>query len=174
MQGEGRKRFCPNCQTYVHAIEQYSLKEIECLGESAGRLCGYIAGESLAQPRSRRAMLVAALLTAISPLMAQSGRARIRVTDASGVVIQGAEAYMTGKDQEPILIRANEAGEILLANLPIGDSRITVTHPGFKNLPVIVTIRNADELRVDAKLEAHVDQLSGNFHKKRRGWWIFH
>jgi hypothetical protein len=72
------------------------------------------------------------------------------------------------------LTKTNEAGEIVLADLPIGDLRITVTHPGFKNLPVIVTIWNADELKVDAKLEAGVDQLSGNFRKKRRGWWIFH
>ena len=122
MHGEGRQRFCPDCHTYVHALEQYSLKEIESLQrESADRLCGYIAGESLTQLRSRRAVLVGVLLTAVSPLMAQSGRVRIRVTDASGTLIQDAEAYMTGKDHKLILTRANEAGEIALANLPIGD-----------------------------------------------------
>jgi hypothetical protein len=122
--------------------------------ESPNRLCGYLAGESLPQPRSRRAVLLGALLTAVSPLMAQSGRVRIRVTDLTGTVIPGAEASLLGIDEKLILAgRADKAGEIVLTGLPIGDSRITLTCPGFKNLPLVVTIRNADELNVDAKLE---------------------
>ena len=73
--------------------------------------------------------------------------------------------------------RANNDGEIVLTDLPIGDSLITVTHAGFKNLPLVVTIRNADELEVAAKLEAGVEMLPGNFRnippKKRKHWWIF-
>jgi hypothetical protein len=90
-----------------------------------------------------------ALLTAISPLMAQSGRVRVRVMDATGAIIPGAEVLLSG-----VLVgRADQTGEILLTGLPIGESQLTVTRPGFKNLPLVVTIRNADELNVDAKME---------------------
>lgn len=87
--------------------------------------------------------------------MAQSGRVRIRVTDATGAVIgERPEASLLGNDAKPILTaHANEVGEIVLTGLPIGDSRITVTWPGFKNSSRIVTIRNADELKIDATLE---------------------
>lgn len=82
-----------------------------------------------------------------------------------------------GKDEKPLLTeRANTAGEIIFTGLPLGDSRITVTSPGFKNLPVIVTVSNADELKVNAKLEVG-SVVMGIFlepaHKKRKRWWIF-
>jgi len=148
--GEGRRRFCSECQTHIHALEQYSDAEIEDLRrESGGHLCGYMAGESLPPPRSRRAVLMGALLTAISPLMAQSGRVRVRVMDAAGAVIPGAEVLLSG-----VLVgRADQRGEIVLMGLPIGESQLTVTRSGFKNLPLVITIRNADELNVDAKME---------------------
>lgn len=152
--GEGRKRFCPNCQTYIHAIEQYSAEEIEDLRrESLGRLCGYLKGESVLQPRSQRAVLVGAALTVISPLMAQSGQVRIRVMDLRGAAIPSAEASILGNDGNPALTgRANQLGEIVLTGLPIGDSKVRVTCAGFMTLPRIVTIRNSDEVKVDARL----------------------
>jgi hypothetical protein len=95
-----------------------------------------------------------ALLTTISPLMAQSGRVRIRVIDPTGAVLRNAEASVLGKDEKSILAgRTNKDGEIVLAGLPIGNSRITVTCQGFKNLRLIVTIQNADEIEVEAKLK---------------------
>jgi hypothetical protein len=153
--GEGRKRFCPDCQTYIHAIEQYSAEEIQNLRlESPGRLCGYLAGESPLLPRSRRAVLVGAALTVISPLMAQSGRLRIRVTDRTGAVIPSAEASTLGKDGEPTLTeRANRFGEIIFTGLPVGDLNVKVSCAGFKALPLVVTIRNSGEVKVDAMLD---------------------
>jgi len=114
-----------------------------------------LVGESPPPSRSRREVLVGVALTAISPLMAQSGRVRIRVTDSSGtLMIPEAEASLMGKDDKPILTaHANEAGEIVLSGLPIGDSRINVSCRGFNNLPLIVTIRNAEELKIDAMLQ---------------------
>lgn len=94
-------------------------------------------------------MLMGAFLTAISPLMAQSGRVRIRVMDYAGAVIPGAEVLLFG-----VLVGvADETGQIALTSPPIGESQLTVTRPGFKNLPLIVTVRNGDELNIDAKMQ---------------------
>jgi len=94
------------------------------------------------------------LATAVSLLLAQAGRVRIKVTDLIGAVIPGVEASLLGPDEKPILARrANESGEIVLSGLPIGDSRVILSKPGFKQLPLVITIRNADEVKVDAKLE---------------------
>jgi hypothetical protein len=154
LSGDGRERFCPDCQTHIHALEQYSSEEIEALRrESPDRFCGYLGGESLPEPRSRRAVLVGALLTAISPLMAQSGRVRIRVTDPAGDVIPTAKASLLGPDGRPQLTRqADPVGEIVFTNLPIGDSRVVVRCQGFDSLPLTVTVRNGDEVKVEARL----------------------
>jgi hypothetical protein len=153
--GDGRRRFCDECQTYVHALDQYSLEKFQRLKrESQGRVCGFIAGESVPEPRSRRAVLVGALLTAISPLMAQSGRVRIRVTDPAGAVLPGAEVSLLGSnDKSTRTQRSNEEGEVIFTDLPIGDSRLLVNRQGFRNLPLTVTVLNGEEVSVDAKLE---------------------
>ena len=100
--------------------------------------------------------------------MAKSGSVRIRVIDAAGLVIHDAEAYLPKRNKRPDLIKANKAGEIVFTGLPIGDSRIIVGHDGYKSLPLIVTIKNAQELKIDATLEAddHDHQLPGNFRNK--------
>ena len=86
--------------------------------------------------------------------MAQAGRVRIKVTDFIGAVIPGVEASLLGPDEKPILAgRTDESGEIVLSGLPIGNSRVILSKPGFKKLPLVITIRNADELKVHAKLE---------------------
>ena len=152
--GDEQKRFCPDCQTHVHALDQLSPQQIESLRqESAGHLCGYLTGEPLVQQRSRRAVLIGAMLTAISPLMAQSGRLRIRVMDERGGLIPNAEVSLLGKDEKPVLTeRANQAGEVVLTSLPIGDSRVGVSVRGFRPLSLTVTIRGSEELSVDARL----------------------
>ena len=128
-------------------------------------------------PRSRRAILVGALLTAVSPLMAQSGRVRIRVTDSSGTaVVPRAAVSLLGEDDKPLRsLETDEMGETVFTDLPFGDSRLTVTCPGLKNLALTVTVRNSQEVRVDAKLE--VGTMVGEvvaIKPKRRWWHIFH
>ncbi len=174
--GEGRTRFCPACETFIHALEQYSDKEIEDLRrESGGRLCGYLAAEFLPPPRSRRAVLLGALLTAASPVMAQSGRVRIRVTDAMGAVVPGAVASLFGTDRKVALTgRADEAGEIVLTGVPMKVSEVRVTHPGFKIFSLVgVPNLNADELKLDVKLEAGGEVMGVVSFKKRKHWWLF-
>src|ERR1019366_4435665 len=154
--GDSRKGFCADCQSYIHDVEQYSDAEIDGLRRtSPGRLCGYLSDEAIVQPRSRRAILVGAMLTAISPLMAQSGRVRIRATDASGVVRPEAKASILGQDGKPgLTTHANEQGEIVFGDLPIGNSKITVASQGFSRRDIVVTIRNAEDVRFDVELTA--------------------
>lgn len=174
LNGEGRKRFCEECQTDVHALDQYSTEEFEELKLKSGRVCGFLAGESLPEPRSRRTILIGAFLTAISPLMAQSGRVRIRVTDLTGAIIPDAVAALLGEDDKPIRIaHANEAGEIEFTGLPRGDSRFFVQRPGFKNLPLTVTVRNTDEVKVQAQLEVATMGDTVLVRPKRHWWQIF-
>ena len=107
--------------------------------------------------------------------MAQPGRVRIRVTDTTGaVIIPNAEASLLRQGEQPILIgRANEDGEILLADIPFGDAQIRVTYPGFK--PLILTgirIVNTNELKLDAKLEVGFSPNTSPI-KRHKRWWIF-
>jgi hypothetical protein len=177
--GDGRKRFCDECKTYVHAVDQYTSQEFDDLRrESLGRVCGFLGRESVPEPRSRRAVLAGALLTAISPLMAQSGRVRIRVTDPAGAVIPGAEVSLLGPDDKPTRTeQSNEEGEVIFTDLSIGDSRLVVKRLGFRDLALTATVRNSEEVRVDAKLEVAV---MGEFLRivpprpKRHWWHIFH
>jgi uncharacterized surface anchored protein len=99
-------------------------------------------------------VLVGALLTAISPLMAQTGRVRIQVTDASGAVVPGAVASLLGPDDNVIrTARSDGLGEIVLTDLPFGDCRFAVATPGFKARRLTVTVRNGDEVKIEAVLE---------------------
>jgi hypothetical protein len=139
----------------VHAIEKYSEQEWEEVWkESGGRVCGLLCEELPPQPRSRRAVLLGALLTAISPLMAQSGRVRIMVTDPTGTVIPTAQASLLGSDNKPTRTEhANERGEIVFADLPLGDCRFAVTTIGFATSQVVVTLRNGDEVKIETSLQ---------------------
>lgn len=179
LSGEGRKRFSDECQTHVHALDQYSVEELAELQRQSGRVCGFLAGESLPEPRSRRAILIGAFLTAISPLMARSGRVRIRVTDITGDVVPRPEATLIGADGNPSrTVQGNESGEIVLTDLPLGVLKLRLTGPGFGTLLATVTVHNSKELKVEATLmvgvtgmivEAEPEPLS----PKRHWWRIF-
>src|SRR5579862_122296 len=158
LRGEGRQRYCDACGTSVHAIGQYSEEEWAQVWQAAeGRVCGLLCKESPPVPRSRRGVLLGALLTAISPLMAQAGRVRIRVTDPMDAVIPTAEASLLGPDNKPTRTeKANEAGEIVIADLPLGDCRLAVFAPGFSARRLTVTVRGGDELKVEARLEVGI------------------
>jgi len=154
LSGDSRKRFCDECQKFVYAIDQYSGPEIDDLRRNSARVCGLITGESLPAPRSRRAILVGALLTTISPLMAQSGRVRVRVTDSTGAGLFGAEVSLLGPDGKPQRTETADAnGDVVLTDLPIGDLELSITCRGFNLRRLTVIVRSSDEVRVDAKLE---------------------
>jgi uncharacterized surface anchored protein len=86
--------------------------------------------------------------------MAQSGRVRILVTDRTGAVVPTAEASLLGSDNSTIRTEAaNGTGEIVFVDLPFGDSRFAVKALGFNTRRLMATIRNGDELKVEAVLE---------------------
>jgi hypothetical protein len=126
--------------------------------------------------------------------MAQSGRVRICVTDRTGAVVPSAEASLLGSDNNPTRTEpANGTGEIVFVDLPFGDSRFAVKAAGFNTRRLTATIRNGDELRVEAVLEvgfvgttievaaektppsqaAVSAPASESKHPKRRRWLIF-
>ena len=170
LRGDGRRRHCDECRKDVHAMDQYSPKEWEELWlASNGCVCGFLGGESAPGPRSRREVLVAALLTAVAPLMAQNGRVRIVVKDATGAVIANAEALLQGGDGKTI--RTNEAGEIVWSDLPLGSATFVVRSSGFVSRPLTLTVRNGEEVRAEVVLE--VSFVGEVMPKKRRRWWKF-
>jgi hypothetical protein len=84
LEGEDRARFCATCKTHVHLIADYSPIEWKKVwADSNGHVCGFL-GDSLVPQRGRRAILVGALLTTVSPLFAASGRVKFRVIDPAG------------------------------------------------------------------------------------------
>lgn len=155
LHGDERKRHCDVCQRSVHAIERYSIEEWDQIWrESEGRVCGFLGGESPAKLRSRRVVLAGAFITAISPLMAQNGRVRVRVSDAAGAVVTTAEVSLLGADGKATeKFRANASGETVWTDLPMGDCRFAVDAPGFKRLPLTVTLHSGAEVKIDAVLE---------------------
>jgi Carboxypeptidase regulatory-like domain len=155
LEGEGRVRYCGVCRKNVHALDELTARERDQLWlESNGHLCGMLTRTSVEPARSRRAILVGALLTAVSPLLAQSGRVRIRVTDVTGAVVPGATvSLLRADDTASRTLKADQRGEAVFTDLPMGDSRISVTMPGFATLHRTVTIANSDEQRIDARLE---------------------
>ncbi len=152
LRGDGRRRHCDECRKDVHAMDQYSPKEWDELWRASnGCVCGFLGGESAPEPRSRREVLVAALLTAVAPLMAQSGRVRIVVKDPTGTVIANAEAVLHGGDGKAI--RTNDAGEIVWTDLPLGSATFVVRSSGFMQRSVTVMVRNGEEVRAEVTLE---------------------
>jgi hypothetical protein len=152
--GDGRERFCSTCNTHVHAIADYSPDEWNRLWqESGGHVCGFLCGESMTPPRSRRAILVGALLTAVSPLWAQTGRIRIRAIDITGAAVPHATVSLLGAEDRPMRsATSDERGESVWTDLPLGDSRISVTAPGFMLFRQTITIRNSEEQVIEAPL----------------------
>jgi hypothetical protein len=105
-----------------------------------------------------RAVQVVVLALFLSPVSAQTGTVRIRVTDAADSVIPSANSSLLAPNEQPVrTVTANEAGEIVWTNLPLGDSHFEVTSPGFKPRRLNVMVRNSDEQTVVAWLEVAGD-----------------
>jgi hypothetical protein len=86
--------------------------------------------------------------------MAQTGRVRIRVTDATGAVVPNAEVSLLGADEKATrTARTDAVGEAGLMDLPFGDCRFTVAASGFQTRRLTATIRNGDEVQLGARLE---------------------
>lgn len=165
MEGNGRARRCRECDTLVHNIEAYSEAEWERLWrESGGKVCGMLGGESPREVRSRRAVLAGALLTAISPLMAQDKRLEFVVQDPFGAVLVNATVELF--DKQGIVLRkvqTNERGEAVWTNLPAGDSMFRFVATGFTSKTIAVTLVGAEEKHVEVKLQDVRTEVLGTF-----------
>jgi hypothetical protein len=149
--GGGRARFCGTCTTHVHSISEYSAEEWNRLWrESNGHVCGMLARVTVEPARSRRAILLGAVLTAIAPLFGQSGSLRIRVKDIAGAVVPHANISVPGTD---VTATTDASGEAVISGLSVGDSRISITVPGFIRFQQTVTIRDGEERVLNAQLQ---------------------
>jgi Carboxypeptidase regulatory-like domain len=119
--------------------------------------------------------LVGALLTMASPLMAQSGRVRFRVSDQTGALVPDAEISLLNKDSEASLtLHTDNEGKAVFTGLPMGIARFTVASPGFPTVPVTVALSGRKEVKVWATLRLPViGEVIAVPPQKRRGWWIF-
>ncbi len=87
-------------------------------------MCGFLCGESPTPPRSRRAILVGALLTAVSPLFAASGRVRFRVIDLNGDPLPKTNIELLDPDNKTVQsVETDDSGQAVLIGIPLGDSR---------------------------------------------------
>jgi hypothetical protein len=116
-----------------------------------------------------------ALLTLASPLLAQSGRVRFRVTDPTGEPVMGAEISLLNKEDETSLtLHTDQAGMAVFTGLPRGVARFKVASKGFLSVPVTVTIGGSKEVKVWANLKLPiVGEVVPVPIRKRKGWWIF-
>jgi Carboxypeptidase regulatory-like domain len=157
--GAGRARYCTDCKTQVHDLSAYTpdeWRELWTLND--GHVCGLLCGESPTPQRSRRAILVGALLTAVAPLWGQVGGVRMRVIDRTGAVIAGAEVSLLGANNQPIRTSSTDAsGEVIWTGLSLGDNRVLVTATGFSRRTVTVTIHVGNEQKVGSPLEIALD-----------------
>jgi hypothetical protein len=120
--------------------------------------------------------LAGALLTAISPLLAQSGRVRFRVTDPVGAPVPDADISLVDKDEKVLLTEhTDSAGTAVFTGVPMGVAQFIVASPGFNSTPVTVTISNGKEVKVWATLTVGggVGEIVVLPRRKVKGWWIF-
>jgi len=118
--------------------------------------------------------LVGALLTVVSPLLAQSGRVRFRVTDWTGAPFPGAEISVLDKEEARLTRQTDDAGAAVFTGLPKGVARFKVASSGYRTIPVTVTISSAKEVKVWATLTLPVTgTVIALPPRKRKGWWIF-
>jgi hypothetical protein len=158
MQGDEVKRLCAACNTMVHAFHEYSTADWEQLWrESGGKVCGMLPQVSAPMPRSRRSILVGALLSLAAPLLAQNGRVRMVVTDPSGAVVANATTALLDKDDQPVrTIKTNDIGEAVWTDLPMGTLPFAVSQSGFKTRPLTVTVQGSAELRIVVVLDVGI------------------
>lgn len=155
LSGEGRERYCSDCQKSVHAFDDYSSEELNRLWEeSGGKVCGRLQTEAAPETRSRRAVLAGTLLTAISPLLAQEGRLVIRVVEPTKAEIPRAEVQRLNSENVPVqTILTDEQGRAKFAQLPLGSNQFKIVAPGFVAKTVTATVMaNETSLEVELKV----------------------
>jgi hypothetical protein len=104
--------------------------------------------------RGRFAVIVVTLLAAISPLFAQTGRVRVRVTDPIGTPVAEAEVSLLGVAGKAVQTSlSDKTGEAVFEGLPMGDVAFAVSATGFKTRSSTVRLRSGDDVKVEVRLD---------------------
>ena len=154
--GDESERFCEACQKPVHALAGRSEQDIfALLRDGHGHLCGYIANEPMPPPaRSRRFILVAAAITAISPMLAQNGQCKVQVKDAGGgPVVDANLAIFIAETRKVAEAKTDSAGVAVIKNLPMGNLKIVISSTGFAIATQLVTLTGAEEKTIEITLQ---------------------
>jgi hypothetical protein len=120
-------------------------------------------------------ILVGALLTAVSPLFAASGRVKFRVVDLSeDSVAKTSIAVLNGEDKPVQSVETDQSGEAVVTGLPLGDSRFAVTSPGFESRELTLALHNRKEVKVEVHLRipdiGTVVEVKPKRPRTRGGW----
>jgi hypothetical protein len=79
---------------------------------------------------------------------------RIRVTDLAGSVIAAAEVSLLRANDQPIrTLSADNVGEILWTDSPVGFSRFLISAPCFMPRQLPITLANGEERSVEVRLD---------------------
>lgn len=98
-----------------------------------GLVCGTMAEEPSSPAQTRRVAMAGALLTSISPLLAQNGRLQITVTDPSGTVVNGAPVAISLPGGTLRRGKTGDGGGIEFSELPDGRYQVDVHRIGFSH-----------------------------------------
>ena len=116
-----------------------------------------------------------ALLTAVSPLFAASGRVKFRAVDLSeDSVAKTSIAVLNGEDKPVQSVETDQSGEAVVTGLPLGDSRFAVTSPGFESRELTLALHNRKEVKVEVHLRipdiGTVVEVKPKRPRTRGGW----
>jgi hypothetical protein len=95
------------------------------------------------------------LLAAVLPLVGQTGRVRVRITDPLGARIFDAPVSFFDKDRKVVQqARSDRMGELVLTDLPVGEGSVEIAVPGFKRMTYAqLKVDSEGEKVIDAKLQ---------------------
>jgi hypothetical protein len=82
-------------------------------------------------------------------------------------------SLLRGHDDQIRPLQTNHDGEVVLTDLPLGDSVISITMRGFRTSHREVTIRDGDEQKVEVALQIGSSVGPMVVVSKRHWWHIF-
>src|SRR5437762_436040 len=93
------------------------------------------------------------VLAMVSPLLAQDGRVRVSVRDATKAALITAEVSVKCSDGSSRTARVDGEGVVALASLPPGKLEVEVRAPGFKVWQGSAMMAPGGDEHVEARLE---------------------
>jgi hypothetical protein len=121
---------------------------------------------------------VGALLTAVLPLFAATGRVRFRVLDSAGDSVPKASISVRDSEDKTVqCVESDESGEAILTGLPLGDLRFAVTSSGFVKRQLTLTFHGEKEVKVEVHMWVPITgtiiEVKPKPPRKRHGWLLY-